>query len=40
MIKMSAETTAEAVEPTDCIVYEPLIDDGDKQYSGLLDDGD
>lgn len=37
MIKMIAETTAEAVEPTDCIVYEPLIDDGDKQYSGLLD---
>lgn len=34
---MSAETTAEAVEPTDYIVYEPLIDDGDKQYSGLLD---
>ena len=35
---MNAETTAEAVEPTDYIVYEPLIDDGDKQYSGLLED--
>ena len=34
---MSDEATAEAVEPTDYIVYEPLIDDGDKQYSGLLD---
>ena len=33
---MSDEVTAEVTEPTDYIVYEPLIDDGDKQFSGLL----
>ena len=38
---MSDEVTAEVTEvtePTDYIVYEPLIDDGDKPYSGLLED--
>ena len=35
--EVAAEVT-EVTEPTDYIVYEPLIDDGDKQFSGLLED--
>lgn len=35
---MNDEATAEVTEPTEYIVYEPLTDDGDKQFSGLLED--